>query len=123
MITTKGLYHLHLVVRDLERALRFYADVFGMEERFRVGPHMVFLSTPGSQDLITLNQDADAAARAGDNGGIGHFGFRLTDTSQLDAAIDAVRRGGGTLVSRGEHAPGVPYAYVRDPDGYVIELG
>ena len=28
----------------------------------------------------------------------------------------------GSLVSRGEHSPGAPYAYVSDPDGYVIEL-
>jgi len=29
---------------------------------------------------------------------------------------------GGTLIERGEHAPGVPFAYVKDPDGYLIEL-
>jgi catechol 2,3-dioxygenase-like lactoylglutathione lyase family enzyme len=29
---------------------------------------------------------------------------------------------GGHLVERGEHTPGVPYAYVEDPDGYLIEL-
>jgi len=29
---------------------------------------------------------------------------------------------GGRLVRRGEHAPGVPFAYVSDRDGYVIEL-
>ena len=26
------------------------------------------------------------------------------------------------LVNRGEHAPDAPYAYVADPEGYVIEL-
>jgi catechol 2,3-dioxygenase-like lactoylglutathione lyase family enzyme len=26
------------------------------------------------------------------------------------------------LVNKGEHAPGVPFAYIRDPDGYVIEI-
>ena len=55
MIKTQGLTHIHLVVRDLERSLRFYQGVFGMEERFRDGPKMVFLNTPGSPDLITLN--------------------------------------------------------------------
>lgn len=63
MIRTNGLYHIHLVVRDLPRALRFYRDVFGMVEEFRAGPHMVFLSTPGTSDMITLNQDPDAVAR------------------------------------------------------------
>lgn len=122
MIKTEGLTHIHLVVRDLNRSVRFYRSVFGMTERFRVGPNMVFLSTPGSRDLIALNRDEAEAANAGQNGGIAHFGFRLVDRSQLDAAIDAVERAGGRLVSRGEHAPGVPYAYVADPEGYVIEL-
>ena len=123
MIKTHGLHHIHLVVRDLQRALRFYTQVFGMEEQFRAGPHMVFLSTPGSRDLITLNQDPNEAQRAGDSGGIAHFGFRLADPGALDAAVAEIEHGGGTLLSRGEHAPGVPFAYIADPDGYVIELG
>jgi catechol 2,3-dioxygenase-like lactoylglutathione lyase family enzyme len=82
-----------------------------------------FLTTPGSRDLITLNESETERAKAGDNGGIGHFGFRLKDQSALDAAVEEVQRAGGTLIDRGEHAPGVPYAYVTDPDGYVIELG
>jgi catechol 2,3-dioxygenase-like lactoylglutathione lyase family enzyme len=57
VIRTRGLTHIHLVVRDLERSLRFYGDVFGMQERFRSGAHMVFLNTPGSDDLVTLNAD------------------------------------------------------------------
>ena len=122
MIKTRGLTHIHLVVRDLDRSLRFYEDVFGMEERFRDGPHMVFLSTPGSEDLITLNQDHNEAHLAGVNGGVNHFGFRLTAPSDFDAAVREVEAGGGKLIRRGEHAPGTPFAYVADPDGYVIEF-
>ena len=55
MIKTEGLTHIHLMVRTLERSLRFYQDVFGMKELFRDGPAMVFLNTPGSRDSITLN--------------------------------------------------------------------
>jgi catechol 2,3-dioxygenase len=122
MIRTKGLTHIHLVVRDLERSLRFYQGVFGMQERFRVGPKMVFLNTPGSEDLITLNEDPAAARNAGVNGGVVHFGFCLSDASELDAAIAEVEAAGGKLIRRGEHAPGVSFAYVEDPDGYVIEF-
>jgi catechol 2,3-dioxygenase-like lactoylglutathione lyase family enzyme len=122
MVETQGLYHIHLAVRDLDRALRFYQDVFGMREMFRSGSSMVFLQTPGSHDLITLNGAPADATHAGQSGGIAHFGFRLADPSQLDAAIVAVERAGGRLLQRGEHAPGVPFAYVADPDGYVIEL-
>ena len=114
MVRTKGLYHLHLVVRDLERSLRFYQGVFGMEERFRVGPTMVFLNTPGSGDLITLNEDPEEAEQAGRNGGVAHFGFKLEEGSDLDAAIGEIEAAGGKLISRGEHEPGAPFAYVED---------
>ena len=42
MVKTEGLYHIHLVVRDLDRSLAFYRGVFGMQEMFRDGPKMVF---------------------------------------------------------------------------------
>jgi catechol 2,3-dioxygenase-like lactoylglutathione lyase family enzyme len=96
--------------------------VFGQEELFRDGTNMVFLRTPGAQDLITLNEDAAEAEHAGENGGIAHFGFKLADDADLDAAIAAVEAAGGRLLRRGKHAPGAPFAYVADPDGYAIEL-
>jgi catechol 2,3-dioxygenase-like lactoylglutathione lyase family enzyme len=122
MIKTEGLTHIHLVVRDLERSLRFYQGVFGMKERFRDGPKMVFLNTPGSRDLVTLNEDPAEAQLAGVNGGVAHFGFRLADPTALDVAVAEVEVAGGKLIRRGERAPGAPFAYVEDPDGYVIEL-
>lgn len=120
VIETEGLTHLQLTVRDLDRSLAFYTSVFGMQEMFRDGPHMVFIRTPGARDTITLN--ADPAAPEPIQGGIAHFGFRLKDSIRLDAAISAVVDAGGALLGRGEHAPGQSYAYVSDPDGYVIEL-
>jgi catechol 2,3-dioxygenase-like lactoylglutathione lyase family enzyme len=120
VIRTQGLTHVHLIVSDLERSLRFYEQVFGMNEEFRDGPNMVFLTTPGSQDSITFNEQVNGP-RIG-AGGVDHLGFRLVDKADLDDAIRQVEDAGGRLVERGEHAPGVPFAYVSDPDGYVIEL-
>jgi catechol 2,3-dioxygenase-like lactoylglutathione lyase family enzyme len=122
MIRTQGLTHIHLVVRDLDRSLAFYKRVFGLEERFREGRCMVFLNTPTSQDLITLNEDPHEVQTAGVNGGVNHFGFRLAKGSDLDAAVTEVEAAGGALVKRGEHASGLPFVYIRDPDGYLIEL-
>lgn len=122
MVRTKGLTHIHLVVRDLERSLRFYTGVLGMEERFRHGASMVFLNTPGREDLITLNENPDEAGLAGMSGGIGHFGFRLEPPADVDQLVAEVEAAGGKLLRRGEHAAGVPFVFVADPDGYVIEF-
>ena len=55
-------------------------------------------------------------------GNIDYFGLRLVDRLQLERAIEEVLAAGGTLLERGEHQPGSPYACVTDPDGHVIEL-
>jgi catechol 2,3-dioxygenase-like lactoylglutathione lyase family enzyme len=69
--------------------------------------------------LATTNQQK---ARVGRSEGVEHFGMYVSDRSQLDEAIAAVEQAGGSLVDRGEHAPGVPYAYVKNLDGYIIEI-
>jgi catechol 2,3-dioxygenase-like lactoylglutathione lyase family enzyme len=120
MIETQGLTHINLLVADVGRAKAFYETVFGLEETFREGPHLVFLRPPGTRDTITLQHSDEAAALA--PGYIDHFGFRLADPAQLEQAIAEVVAAGGALKERGEHAPGRPYAYVTDPDGHVIEL-
>ena len=121
MIRTQGLTHIHLVVSDLQRSLRFYREVFGMQERFWDGQNMVFLNTPGSEDTITLRQ-AEEDDTVGVGGGVAHFGFRLLNKADLNDAIRTIVEAGGSLVEQGEHQPGTPFAYVTDPDGYVIEL-
>ncbi len=120
MIKARGLHHINLNVKDIGRSLKFYQEAFGLEVKFWEGKTMVFLHSPGANDTITLCQ-----ARAEDpvaGGGVSHFGFS-TGKGNLDEMVKQVANAGGTLQSRGEHAPGVPYAYCTDPDGYLIELG
>ncbi len=121
MIKTRGLTHIHLMVSDLQRSLGFYKTVFGMQEKFWAGGDMVFLNTPGSSDVITLHQSHAEHPITG-SGGILHFGFELENKSDLAGAINQVIAAGGALKKSGEFAPGIPFAYVSDPDGYEIEL-
>jgi catechol 2,3-dioxygenase-like lactoylglutathione lyase family enzyme len=121
MINTCGLTHLHLMVKDVQRSLDFYQKVFGMQVRFWAGDTLVFLNTPGSNDTIALHQ-AEADQPTGSGGGILHFGFELDDKADLESAISEVIAAGGALKKRGEFTPGMPFAYVSDPDGYEIEL-
>ena len=84
---------------------------------------MVFLNTPGSEDTITLRHtDTDKADTVGVVGGVAHFGFRLLSKADLNDAIRTIVEVSGSLVEQGEHHPGIPFAYVADPDEYVIKL-
>lgn len=118
MIKTHGLSHVALSVADPERSLTFYRSVFGVREYFRDESTIQVLG-PGRYDVIAFERRGSGA---GAPGGIIHFGFRLTRPEDIDAAVAAVEAAGGTVMARGEFAPGLPYAFVRDPDGYEIEL-
>jgi len=55
MVRTYGLTHINLAVRDAQRSLRFYGQVFGVEEYGRSGG-LVHAKTPGCQDVITFDE-------------------------------------------------------------------
>ena len=117
MVKTHGLTHLSLSVRDPEASLAFYRAVFGVEEYFR-DETSIQVKGPGPHDILAFER-RDAAGR---KGGIDHFGFRLTTPDDIDVAVSEVERAGGLVISRGEFGPGLPFAYVADPDGYTIEI-
>jgi catechol 2,3-dioxygenase-like lactoylglutathione lyase family enzyme len=116
MVKARRLYHINLNVSDIERSVRFYQQAFGLVEAFREGPRMVFLNPAGGDDVITLHQTNPVGPL-----GVTHFGFEIED-GNLDDAVATVMKAGGKFLSKGAHAPGVLYAYVEDPDGYMIEL-
>jgi catechol 2,3-dioxygenase len=113
MIKT-SLNHFHINVADLDRSARFYCQALGLQLDFREGT-MLFLSSHTHQ-VITLHQ-----ARPVGSAGLQHLGFQI-DQGLVEEVIAAAVEAGGKLLGRGEHAPGYSYAYVADPDGYVIEL-
>jgi catechol 2,3-dioxygenase-like lactoylglutathione lyase family enzyme len=117
-LATHGLTHIALAVKSPARSLEFYRAVFGVEEYYRDADTIQVLG-PGPKDVIAFERNPQ---RAGRPGGIIHFGFRLVRPGDIDAAVAAVERAGGSVSSRGEFAPGCPYACVRDPDGYEIEI-
>ena len=117
-VPTHGLTHINLAVRDPERSLEFYSKVFGVKEYYRDSTSIQVLG-PGPTDVLAFEKDETLA---GKSGGIGHFGFRLIDPTDIDAAVAEVESAGGTIVEKGEFAPGFPFAFVKDPDGYVIEI-
>ena len=118
MIKTYGLTHLALAVRSVERASKFYRQVFGAVEVYR-GDGFAQLQTPGSRDVLVFERKKKGAGRSG---GIAHFGFRLQDPDDIGAAARAVKKAGGRIKEQGEFVPGEPYLFFNDPDGYEVEI-
>ena len=125
MVRSRGLTHIQLAVSDLKRSIDFYRGVLGLEHRWAGGEKAAFLGTPGADDIVTLVQ-TDALDKAGKSGGVAHFGFHVEDAPDLERALEAAVSLGGRLVKRGvrktEHCPAEPWAFVADPDGYVVEI-
>ncbi len=98
-------------VRDLDRAVRFYQQAFGLEEVFRA-EQIVFVGLPGTDSALGLLLDAAAAGS-----GPQTVGFHVDHAIEAGVAVRDVKAAGGTVVEEGEHAPGVPFARIADPDG------
>src|SRR5205085_4375142 len=101
-IRTHGLTHIALAVRDPKRAFQFYNDVFGAVAVYEEDG-FIQAQTPGSRDVLVFEKAPD---RAGQAGGVVHFGFRVVDPAEVDRAVRAVESAGGTIVSHGEFCPG-----------------
>jgi catechol 2,3-dioxygenase-like lactoylglutathione lyase family enzyme len=103
-------------VRDLEKAVKFYCDAFGLTEVFR-SEQIVFVGLPGTDSALGILLDLE---RAGS--GPQHIGFHVDHAIAPDDAVRDVESAGGKVIERGEHGPGIPFAVVADPDGNAFEI-
>lgn len=123
-----GLKHVHLKVSDIERSKAFYVNGFGMTPvRSAYDGKLLSLTTPGTGDSLVLSEGVPAGfldfagdAVAGDSAAIDHIGFVLKDPAALDEAIEHLVSVGATLVCT--LRPRTESAFLRDPDGYVIQI-
>ncbi len=116
---TQGLNHIQIVVSNLERSLAFYTGLLGMHELFREGS-LVFLQSAEGKDVITLRHAQGPVVGAA--GGMQHFGFAVRHEDHA-AAVEEARRFGAEVLDVGQHGDNSLYAYIKDPDGYIIEIG
>ena len=117
MITTNGLNHLALAVKNPERSAQFYAALFNMEITSS-SPEIVFLKTIGSNDLLALNR-SEVDIVSGRN--TMHFGF-IVEPDQFDAALRTIEEKSVKKVSEPGQRDIGRYIFIEDLDGYVVEI-
>ncbi len=124
-ITTSD--HTNWRVRDLEASLSFYRDILGLEpfglEEYRRGERTL-VSLRVTQDFI-LHLTPDPEFERGPTGGYDHLALVVEDAKPdelakhlREAGVEVERQFESIIGARGEG----PALYVKDPDGYRIEL-
>src|SRR5262245_62166103 len=114
------IVHIAIKVDDLEKATKFYEDVFGFRQtgtgyaRGHVSRHL----TDGSIDLALMvydREDVEEAQLSGPGPRIHHWGIEVDDR---DSYVAKIKANGGTIISE----PGEGALKFRAPDGTVLKL-
>jgi lactoylglutathione lyase len=115
------LAHTMIRVRDLEASLAFYTGFLGLREvrRSPIGDEatLVFLSDDAGHYHIELTHNHDGRDyQLGDQ--FGHLAFHVDELEPVVAEIE--RR--GLWYRRSKPEARSRYVFVKDPDGYDIEI-
>jgi len=119
----KKLLHTRYRVNDLECTVKFYVDVLGLKEVRRHksprGSELVFLQTPGSEELIELCS-FPASGPVQVQADLTHLAFEVESMEAFGKHIEKL----GIKFSDGPHMKpeGGGIAFVDAPEGYEIEL-
>src|SRR5260370_30007609 len=116
--------HVHLKVAELQRALRFYSGVLGLEVTQRYGEGAVFLSAAGGyHHHLALNtwESLGGSPPAPGTTGLYHTAIVYPTRAALAAALRRVLAAKIPLQGAADH--GVSESiYLSDPDGNGVEL-
>lgn len=115
-----GLRHVALNVRDVQRSVTFYRNVFGMEVEWEPDPDNVYL-TSGSDNLAIHKLPEGAEPSPVQN--VHHIGFIVKTMADVDAVAARVEGQGIPLVHPLKtHRDGARSFYFKDPDGVLIQV-
>jgi lactoylglutathione lyase len=123
MSKAQKLLHTRYRVDDLERTVKFYRDVLGLEEVRRHksprGSELVFLKALGSEELIELcHYPASGPVQVQPD--LTHLAFEVESLQDFGKHLQKL----GLKYSDGPHMKpdGGGIAFIDAPEGYEIEL-
>lgn len=123
-----GFEHVGMTVSDMDRAIGFYCGLLGLKlalRRTTAGGELAFFDT--GSGMLEVAAPAHAVARFRDvphtEAGMRHLTFAFDDVVSM---IEALEAAGIEIVERPRRAYNTEVisrvAFVRDPDGILVEL-
>ena len=114
------IVHLAIKVDDLDKATKFYEEVFGFKhiKTGRNGQHISRHMSDGNLDLALMIYDSETspeAQLAGPGPRLHHFGIEVDDREDY---VKKIKEYGGTILSQ-EEAGALKF---RAPDGTIAEV-
>jgi catechol 2,3-dioxygenase-like lactoylglutathione lyase family enzyme len=139
--------HTNLVARDWRRLAAFYVDVFGcvpvpperdlsgewLDQATGIeGAHIrgMHLRLPGygeggpTLEVFQYDEETEAGMPAPNRKGLGHVAFLVDDVEETRKKVEALGGGdvGETVEVRILGVGGLRFAYLKDPEGNIIEV-
>ena len=123
MKTARKLLHTRYRVNDLEKTVKFYREVLGLQEVRRHksprGSELVFMKAPESEETIELcHYPASGPVQV--QADLTHVAFEVDSLAEFGKHLESV----GWKYSDGPHLrpDGGGIAFVDAPEGYEVEL-
>jgi len=123
MSKVNKLLHTRYRVNDLERMVKFYRDVLGLEEIRRHksprGSELVFLKAPGSEEQIEITH-FPGSGPVQVQPDLTHLAFEVDSLDEFakHLAQFGIKFSDGPTTS----SSGTTFAFIDAPEGYEIEL-
>jgi catechol 2,3-dioxygenase-like lactoylglutathione lyase family enzyme len=129
MPSLNGVLETSLYVDDLDRASRFYEDLFGLSQIIEGDARIRAYSVAGRSVLLLFKRGASNCVRESPSGNMGphdgsgplHVAFSIS-IEELSGWEKALTERGIAIESRVQWPRGGTSLYFRDPDDHLVEL-
>jgi catechol 2,3-dioxygenase-like lactoylglutathione lyase family enzyme len=116
----KGMRHIALKVRDMNRSKKFYQGILGMKVVWEPDPQNVYLSS--GCDNLALHE-SPLGDDLTDQGPLDHLGFLVESVERVRELEQEFRTQGVRIVHPFKtHRDGSASFYCADPDGISIQM-